>query len=609
MEKTILYKVYSVLYQTICYALLLVNLIHVGKRYFSYDTDTSVGFYSPVNITSPNLSLCFDLNSILGRPQPTMFYSRKPQYVGQKDRFLFSKVPRVDKILKKCAHRDAEMDQFNYSNGSQCLSIFDIKRYRMQHLMCYLFRVVKPHTFIYNALSFSVNEPRLLYKLVIDAPLNAAGHTVVPLVHFDELADVDRMFMSELFPSKRNNELYYLEYDHFEIYRLPYPYTTNCAPEPHVRCFYNCVTKVYAKQGLTASSGISLEAQATESSKVINNSIINPKLDELVFNVCLKKLCKFEACLQKLVITLASGPFDDETDKLTFIVGAFKYPVSKIIHSAKLPLLDYLTQCFSLSGIWVGFSVTACITLKKGLKIAKTCEKLQLIQGELIRKLPRDFSWQNVRPQSVDIRDKIRTKWIKKILTGIFKFVVVLIFSVQAINQCVLYAQYQTVLYHDHIINPEFEFVLPSTAVCIYLEYSLLNLSAGSIDEANYEQVFEENFWKNLTVAQIFNRSINEEMLFKCRTKNLNFSDYFSGQFKLKSRNECLEQFTYHKYYSNWQVCYMFTPKKLSRPSRQWEFVFREARGGQMEDGSRNSDSKFQCFWNWNGIEVTTSIQ
>ena len=572
-------KLYSILYQALCYVLLLVNLIYVSSKYFIYDTDTSVGFYSSINITSPNLSLCFDLNTIVGGYEPMMFYPHKPYYVGRKDRFLFSKVPKVDKILRKCAYRDSQVDQFKYaSNGSNCLNIFNIKRYRMQNLMCYLFQVIEERTFNLNALSFSVNEPRLLYKLVIDAPLNAAGHTVVPLVHFDELAEVDRMFMKEIYPSRRKNQLYYLNYQLFEIYRLPSPYKTHCGADPLIRCSYKCMTRRYAELGLTTCSGYSLEAFATATSKVIDCTINSNLKDllEYIDDLCLYKTCKYEACEQKLVITHTSGPFENELDRLSFVVGSFKHPINKIIHSAKLPLMEYLTNFFSLSGIWVGFSVVGCITRKNKPDVLTTYKKWRLICSELTRKFPREFLLQTFR---VDTQTRTKGKWMRKIVLVGFKVAVALVFSIQAINQCILYFQFQTILHHEHIVNPEFKFVLPSTAVCMDL-YQLLFKQPQILTEDNFDRLWSGGV--NLTIGQLLHGTMDEEILFKCRTRDYGGSEFYKGIFQLKSNEECLKAFRFRKYFSNWQVCYVFRPPFLSRTHDQWELVFRETNPSKL---------------------------
>ena len=576
-------KVHRIFHRTLCYALLLTNLVYMSKKYFNYDTETSVGFYSPINITSPNLSLCFDLNSVLGGYEPMMFHSRKPQYIGLQDRFLFSSVPGVHEILDKCAYRDATLDRFAVtSNSSGCINDFNIKRYRMQSLMCYLFQVNRPRNFSFHSLSFSINEPKLLYKLVIGAPLNT-GHTIVLLVHFDELADVDRMFMNELFPSRKNNELYYLEYDFFKIYRLPSPYSTKCGPDPFVRCFYDCIGKSYAKRGLSASTGIRHDVSFTENTKVTDYSHTSDpevrKLFEDVNDHCIQNVCVAgsEACEQKLTITHVSGPFENQADKLTFIVGSFKYPINKIIHSAKLPLVEYLTQCLSLSGIWVGFSMIACFTHKKTLDIVRTSKMLIMIRSRLTRSL--------ISPAlcpSVPVKRKKCRKVFKKAWPVVLKLAVVLIFSGQAINLCFLYAQYRTVLHHDHIMNPEFEFVLPSTAICIDLTDLFAQSDPQGVNEGNFGSRWGKSIWVNMSISQIFNQTLGEEMLFKCRTKDYSGSDFFKGIFQLKSRKECLEEFTFNKYYSNWQVCYLFTPKTLPRPYRQWKFVFRETNPSKL---------------------------
>ena len=81
----------------------------------------------------------------------------------------------------------------------------------------------------------------------------------------------------------------------------------------------------------------------------------------------------------------------------------------------------------------------------------------------------------------------------------------------------------------------------------------------------------------NSTFDQIFNQTIGEDLLTKCRVKIYNKHGHFTGKFQLKSRNECLRQdFTFHKYYSGRQMCYLFKPQMLPENviPKQFNLVF-----------------------------------
>lgn len=559
-------------YQLLCHLALLANLIYLTNKYFSYDVDSNVGFYTPVNITLPKLSLCFDLNTIIGGHERIIFHQVGPQYKGYQDKYIFRITPGAHEIVTKCALRDETSDQMKcVQNAIQCLDIFNIERYRMQGLMCYRFQVKEPQTFSFNSLVFSLNEPRLLYKLVIGGPLNK-GHAIVPLIHFEELADVDRTFLKELFPSRKDNEIFYLEYDLYEISRLPHPYTTKCGPDPLLRCYYKCLAHLYAQQGLVPSTGISYEHS--------NTSLMLAKFSVDLFRkfaaICRGSVCKSEACQQKLTITHISGPFESKSDKLAFNIGTYKFPINKIVYSAKLPFIEYATQCFGLSGIWVGFSVISCITRKKRLNIMGAFNCLMEIRVEMTKKLAiHSFRPGNNETNKPPLRQSSKkASIVEKAVSVLYKLTIVIVFSVQATNLCIAYFKYQTVLHHDHIMDPEFYSQLPSTVICIDLKDLFADNEPG-VTEENYEQVFSSSRWTNLTLSQIFNQTMGEEVLFKCRTSDYEDFALNRANFRLKSNKECLTEFSFHKYYSRWQMCYLFTPKSLPRTFSQWEFVSR----------------------------------
>ena len=572
-------KVYLLLHKTTCHILLCANLAYLTVKYFAYDTQVDLGFYTPVTLTQPNLSLCFDLNTVLGEGEILVFNHREPPHLGMTSKQIFDRAPGVQEVVKRCAFRDPVSDQIiQVENSTECHQLFTIERYKMHCFICYLFHMNKQHNFSFSALALSLNEPKLLYNVAVEGSLTK-GHAVAPLVHLDELPDVDRIFMKEIFPSKRKNEVYHLEYDLYEIERLPHPYKTQCAPEPQVRCLYSCYSRKYAKLGQVNGNSVVREGGEISSFKIweVNGTDKESqiKFRNKIGKEC-AKICPSEACSQKLVITHLFGPFTSKDHKLSFNVGSYRGPLNRMKYSPQLILVDYVTQSLNLSGIWVGFSIASLIFTRKRFNITKIYKNWTVVKTKLHSRnlLPRT--------QIGKVKEKIKKAKNRKLLrckrfiSITFKLIALLIFSMQAFNLCYIYAKYETIRTYQHSLDPEYEYRLPSTAVCLDFKDLFPSRGQTSMTEENYEDILtKKNTWINLTLDQIFDQTIGEEILFKCRTKSYEFMEYFKGKFQLKSGEECLkEEFSFHKYYSRWQMCYLFKPKQLPRNFAQHSLVF-----------------------------------
>ena len=569
-RRTKMKKVYVHIHRTVCYILWSINLTYLTTKYFAYDTEVDHGFSTPVTLAQPNLSLCFDLNTILGGHEMLIFNDHTPQFLGLTSREIFDRVPPVNQVLKRCAFRDPMSDQIiQVENSTECYQLFTIKRYRMHCFICYLFYVNARHNFSFNALAFSLDEPKLLYNVAVERPLTK-GHSVAPLVHFDPLADADRMYMKELFPSKKKKELYHLEYVLYEIERLPRPYDTKCGPEPQLRCLHNCYGREYPKYGFTLANSVVREAPETSSSKVFNfnGSREQTTLRNKVYLLC-SELCTSEACSQKLVVTHPFGPFKSE-HKLSFNVGSYREPIQLMKYSPKLSLADHMTQSLSLSGIWVGFSVVALIARRKRFNIITTYKTWVALRAKLLsrnRVAPARIEQVNKKDRREKGPKTGQFLRVRRLLSAAFKFATLLIFTFQALNLCFIYTEYKTILKYHHSLNPEFTFRLPSTVICLDIDDLLPSDTHSSVTERNYEDVLiNKSTWVNMTLEQIFNNTIGEDFLFKCRVKSYDWKDYFKGQFKLKPASECLrDDFTFHKYFAKLQMCYLFKPRLLTK--------------------------------------------
>lgn len=594
MDRVKKIKLYVLHHRTICYSFWFTNLIYLTSKYFAYETQVDLGFYAPITLISPNLSICFDLNTLFGKHEIFIFNNHAPHISGMTSKDIFDRVPGVGEIVERCAFRDPLSDQIIVSlNSTECYQLFSVERYRMSSFMCYLFHSNKQQNFSFNALAFSLNEPKLLYNLAIKGRLTA-GHAVAPLVHLDELADMDRIYMKEISPSKKDNEMYRLDYHLYEIERLPPPYSTRCGPQPQLRCLYNCLVSEYSKSGIMPYSSVVRETAEMGPIKVAKyyGGEREDQFRARNYKICAKS-CPSEACSQKLVITHIFGPFENKY-KLAFNVGSYKSPIHLMKYSPAMSLAEYATQLFSLSGIWVGFSVVSLISRRKRFDIINTYKAWIALKARLpcysslnslSRALIEGVSNLQIKREQLKKR-KVRRS--KRFICLTFKLIILVIFAVQAINLCFTYSKYETLVMYQHSLNPEFSFRLPSTAICVDINEQISPLKIASINEENHEDILsKKNIWINLTLDEIFDKTMGEDILFKCRVKSYDFKDYFRGTFQLKSGEECLkEDFTFYKYYSMWQMCYLFKPKKLPTNLpvvyKQHSFVFTELNSAKL---------------------------
>ena len=576
-KKAKMKRMYVQLHRTVCYILWSINLTYLTTKYFAYETYVDLGFHTPVILTQPNLTLCFDLNTVLSGQQILVFNNDSSQFLGNSSKEIFDRTPSVDKLMKRCAYRDPVSDQLvQVDNATECYRMFTIERYRMHCFICYLFHMNSRHNFSFNALAFSPNEPKFLFNVVIKGLL-ATGHSVAPLVHLDELADVDRMYMKELFPSKKDNELYHLEYDLYETERLPPPYNTRCGAEPQLRCLYSCMGEEYAKNGLALMNSVVRDTREVGSLKVAryHNNNEQKELRMRTKSECAKR-CTSEACRHKLVITHFFGPFKSR-HRLSFNVGSYRSPINSMKYSPQFLFVDYVTQLLSLSGIWIGFSVVALIARRKRFDIVSTYKTWTSLKtkSKLLERTSR-AQMKNVAGNSSGM-SKQKSKKIFHFMETAFKLSTLLVFIGQALNLCSMYAKYETIFAYRHIFNPEYGKRFPSTAICLNIG-DLYSPRGQKVTEQNYEDVFAaESSWRNLTLDQIFNQTLGEDLLMKCRVKRYEKDGRFEGKFVLKSRDECLRQdFTFHKYYSRWQMCYLFKPELLpdNVDSQQYKLIF-----------------------------------
>ena len=248
--------------------------------------------------------------------------------------------------------------------------------------------------------------------------------------------------------------------------------------------------------------------------------------------MCLRHYAS-EARSQKLVISHIFGPFVSVDHKLSFNVGSFRGPISLVEYSAKLSLADYLTQFLSLSGIWVELSVASLISRRKRFDTIHIYGTWTALEAKL-----RAYSSSNSAPCTESEPLQSPTSRAggageqRRLVSTAFKLATLLVFAGQAVNLCVICAEYGTILTYAQMLNPEFAYRLPSTVIRLDINDLYSPRAQTSITEENYEEVLmRNNSWFDLTLGEIFKETMGEEVLSKCRVKSYEWWDFVKGEF------------------------------------------------------------------------------
>lgn len=565
---------FSRLYLVCCFVFLLVNLAWRTTNYMEYAVETKIGPCVPPRQPFPKLSLCFNLNTLMTNEIPEYFFERKPpRFLNKSSGELFSLVPSVKSMLKACRFKDASKDQLvQVSDGQECARLFSITRFRMQSYMCYMLDLKKTEYDFY-LVTHSLVDPRFLYSVVINEPLNF-GHSIFPLIHFEDRPSDDRIFTQEYIPPLNGNKSLILHYTLFNVKRLEAPYTTKCGPKSKVDCYYDCMDEFHQRINLSSSFGIVEDTPDWHHIRVADYSNENSRpIFEKIFRESIDKcstLCTSEACQQELVITLASEPF--ESEDMAFDIETASSPILKLEYTVKLELVEYITQCLSLASIWIQFSFLSLFNWRPKLKSQKfksavdesirlrhlACNVKQVIlmfNSFLSQARFRRRPVNRMRPRATN-DTSIRSL---KLLSHSFNILIFSLFIYQLYKVIQFYAKYETTVLFDFDLNPKVR-NYSSLIVCLRVTDLLKpNQIPERFEESNYKEILAmEDASLNHTLAELFERTLGYDIISGCRFRN--WTNFF-WKVQLYHGNHCHSMFEIKKFFYNRKICYRFTPR------------------------------------------------
>lgn len=574
----------SKFYSFNCFVLFIVNLVYLITTYMEYAVEIKIGPYFPLHQSFPKLTLCFNLDTVMSNRVPKFFFERhNPHFLNKSTGELFSKVPEVDKVLKKCHFRDPVTDEMvRGKNSTECTKIFSIKRFRMQSYICYTLDLEK--TFDVYSVTHSLLDSRFLFSATINEPLDR-GHVITPLIHLEYRPMDDRIFAQEYIPSLKSKHSLILSHYLYDVSRLKAPYETRCKPKSQLHCFYTCFNAYYNNLGISTTHAMEpddpkwyhIRVQDLSNERLRKWHRIHLTKSKKLCN----RLCKWQACEQKLVKTLISEQSDSKD--VNFEIETSAYPVMKLKYEAKFEAFDFFTQCLSLASIWVGFSIFCFFTWRPRCKdkgnIKKVASNFRRVTSMLRFFFFKKTSSRKESTKRPEVRTKSKNQWIK-LMSRAFSCLVFGLFLYQLYNVIYYYTKYETAVKFNFELNPKIE-NYPSIVVCFRVDDLFHTKMAVNTRESNYHKILtRRDSDMNHTLAELFNKSISDELLIGCRFRN--FSATFL-QFALLPAEDCRSNMKIEKFFHNRKICYKFTPTvKLKRRLRQSQMRFLSINPGML---------------------------
>lgn len=533
-----------------------------------YKVSTNVSPYYPVKLPIPMTSICYSLISLLGEWKEKKFHIDKsiPGYLNMTLGQIFKQTPSSLDTLISCKYRDLNRNiLIEVNNGTECTKLFKVVKYKMQGYICYKYEWHQSDQYSYHALVNSLYEPREIYHLNINDPLNDQ-YLFYPIMHLNDLPVDDRLFDQQGY--KLSNAMYHLTFDLYESQSLKFPYETNCAETTKLTCYLNCVDNKFKSDGLIHDSSPVIENTSKDNLKpaLIGSSPENVKKRSYCHNCC-----QYDACNYDLVTTYISPAYPSD-EKMNIVIETVDKPITKILYVSALDLNDYLTQMASLIGIYIGFSFVALrkpFHFDENINLHSLHHKIKLYSSVVSRILASNVK---IFPTYVKKDEPSRLELTKHlyILGDLLKLVIFALFLWQIIIVCQNYFSYPTEINFKLTIN--FPIIIPTLTLCLPLEDLFGIKELKEVNEFNFNEKFlQRDTLLNFTLKQFFEKTVTEEIIGDCLLRD--WTENYK-RFTRFDQSKCLKFFNITKLFYNQKTCLMIVPSQPKKKRYQTEVRF-----------------------------------
>ena len=225
-----------------------VQVYQISHMYFRYSTTTEVLVNVENELESPALSLCFKLSKFItidpkdakitfnsDEYNQYLSYQNGSKLFDDHGNLLYNKLLTLNRIFKfarnvtyhSCYYRNPfdERDVLDL-NDTDCETIFEVKKYVTEDLICYRFQLAARLTYQFRQNMESAELPGVIYGAVFN--FSDSKLSLTPNLHStDSYGSISRLYPTARLKVGLNNFMR-LTYARYSVSRLPRPYQTKC---------------------------------------------------------------------------------------------------------------------------------------------------------------------------------------------------------------------------------------------------------------------------------------------------------------------------------------------------------------------------------------------
>lgn len=363
----------------------MYQVFEISSKYFEYQVATRVYQDIEDEITAPEISLCFRYVDIFDRrafsiktgkhfhrPVKEDEISTFQSSVTVRDIFKFT--PYEFNSLEDCTFADDKFRRIRL-DGVNCYKKFHVSRFYTQEFICYHFKFGVSQvsqslntSFLYDRLSYSINEPGMMFSLDLNKTLFEPVDTMKVIISQRSYPFRSRAFspvISRHYDVNNNNASYDLIkvcYSLIKISRLESPYETQCV-ETKKKFLLSEICKQKCLIGKVTSI-LNRIPYSTVITKPVNLKHVNPRdlnasdfVNKLVdIEYFCAKRCNYSSCEEIYTRTEISKEDVTPNDEFRFVIESPRSPAVTIKYNPKIILSEYLLYISTTVGIWFGVS-------------------------------------------------------------------------------------------------------------------------------------------------------------------------------------------------------------------------------------------------------------
>lgn len=512
----------------ICFMILVASLFsyqvyNVNHAYFEYTTLTKLKFDTNPLARAPNVSVCFQLETLLFPPNAKFILSNRTNYdevykfraFNYTMRQIMEKAWPVDQILQGCRLRDKGRTDwaFYFHPLEGCLKSLRVSLLYIHRHLCYQFNLIKEIKYTQAENRFRSHDSGLHFSLVFTDFL-ASKYSRLVFTFYSKLPIVSSNY-GIFHKREEGRHVYLVSTFRSFVKKLPPPYDTRCSMNNgRAGCYNRCVIAKTLQQIDQLAFGAVIDKPIDK--RPLNYIDLRDHQKSMVWFTIEKlcaEICDQDPCQDDVVKTYISPGYQSNFT-FEYAIDSHKYPDVHTTAIEKMTFFQYFFQIQCCISFWLGVAASSLISITSASqldsiansKIIDLLEKILKIISSTERIL--FYYWPILLNQRYKCRAALKRYWLlcmKKRFQG-RPLNIILFLSCAVCCSCQLYyniyqyIQYPTTMYTMSEMESNSSYF--DLTVCVRLPSHYSRDDGSSSDNSN----------GNETASQIL-QSVNHEYL------------------------------------------------------------------------------------------------